>query len=791
VNAIKEPTYADARRRPESRRRPRRARAFRRASVVAVASRSSRRGAARRRRIVIRRRASERGVRRALTRTRVDDARADRGAPTRVDAAREAPRTSRASVVGDANLDMAWERAREDDGPGSATRWCESAEANARRRTTGGVGRARAMDARGTHAERDADDGRRARTTAKRAMWRYRAERANRALNVYEHAKRARVDARKMEETRDFEEKRAMFAARFAAGEWNRTPAYAYETRTRADEERDGDGATDADAKGDSDHNHHSSSGANASDATAIHVRRETTSARASPTATSNRSRTESVKLGELHAHETMRKNDTSTMPTVYSRINRGVTPEQLLQGEDKAWWREFGKQGAMVIKLSDGWDEVDDVSALCDLSWIGTKSIKLRTLGPDYQYLRQNLPDRKTGLLEPFRAMDGVDSNMEIGAFVEEFQERCRTHADQFRLMDVNARECWFLQQIHAGFPLQFPYLQGIAMEALMKNVRTVDASETLETHPWDPRLLGERKPSVLRRCLQLCEIQNVVKSRFSHGVTLDRALPQSEEEARAEEIERTGGVVTKIDQSALQRRIQRREVNKKGSQHSSAGITIEAAVLEAAETTTEKASDAKLWGVGIVSPWLYYMSVGSIFPLHFEDYAFASANVILARPDSHSAVVWYSIPRSDLYLLHKYLQETLGAEYTLDILELRRLWLDPARIEDWNLKRKRDEEKIHVYRHVQRAGDYVVTDYGSVHWGVNLGDGWKAAVNFAYMDWKNAANEVNEVYARLEKETGMSRHHRCCPKFDEFVDFWADERICRATDAPTSHSL
>ena len=732
-----------------------------------------------------RQRASERGVRRALTRTLVDDARADRGAPTRVDAAREAPKASRASGVGDANLDMAWERAREDDGPGSATRWCESGEANARRRTTGrrGEGARRGKEAAGREREGERRRGKRRRgnDAAKRAMRRYHAERPHRALNVCDNGERERMEPHEMEEKRDFEEKRARFAAKFAAGELSPEPAYRYEEPARARGIWDGKGATFEDAIVSGDHDHHSSSGANSSEETAVHLRHETTSGRTPPPVTSKPSRTgpESIKLCELRTHKSMRKNDTSTLPTVYSCMNLGVTPEQLLQGEDKAWWSEFGKQGAMVIKISDGWDILDDTSALCDLSWVGTKSIKLRTLGPDYQYIRQNLPDRKTGLLEPFRAMNDVDSNMEIGAFVEDFQERCRTHADQFRLMDVNARECWFLQQIHSGFPLQFPYLQGIAMEALMKNVRAVDASETPQTHPWDPRLLGQRKPSVLRRCLELCETQNVVNKRLSLDAALDCATPQSAEEARAEEKGRTGGVVTKVDQSAVQRRIERREDKKKGKKHSSAGTVIEAAVLEAAEMATEKASETRLWGVGIVSPWLYYMGVGSIFPLHFEDYAFASANVILARPDSHSAVVWYSIPRSDLYLLHTYLQETLGAEYTVDILEMRRLWLDPARIQDWNSKRVNGEEKIHVYRHVQRAGEYVVTDYGSVHWGVNLGDGWKAAVNFAYMDWKPAAEEVNEVYKRLEKETGMFRHHRCCPKFDEYVDFWADERI------------
>jgi hypothetical protein len=486
-------------------------------------------------------------------------------------------------------------------------------------------------------------------------------------------------------------------------------------------------------------------------------------------------------KLCDLKLQERAgRKSDTSTLPTTFAVLERGVTPEELLQGGDKAQWKMFREQGAMVLKLRDGWDFLDDTSALCDLGWIGTKKLKLRTLGPDYQYIRQSLPDPKTGMLQPFEAMDDVDLDLGVGAFVEDFQERCRTHADQFRLMGVDARESWFLQQVHSEFPLQFPYLQGIALEALMKNVKAVN-DELSETHPWDPRRLGERPPSVLRRCLQACETANnhtlrVQSARANGAQPIDAGAPVSAEEARRQEFDRTGGKVVPREVGAAQRREERRDMAKKGTRHSSAGREIEASANE----DVFKASENRLWGVGIVTPWLYYMGVGSIFPLHFEDYAFSSANVILADPEAQAWVVWYSIPREDLYLLHVYLQETLGSEYEVDILELRKLWLDPARIEEWNKSKTRiDKEQLRVYRHVQRPGDYVITDYGSVHWGVNLGHGWKAAVNYAYTDWKAAAMEVDQVYKRLEKETGMQRHYRCCPRFDEHPEIFAEESI------------
>ena len=136
------------------------------------------------------------------------------------------------------------------------------------------------------------------------------------------------------------------------------------------------------------------------------------------------------------------------------------------------------------------------------------------------------------------------------------------------------------------------------------------------------------------------------------------------------------------------------------------------------------------RMWGAGIVTPWLYFMGPNSCFSMHFEDYAFGSANVIVAEPNTQAWVVWYSVPRGSLRNLHRFLKDHLGEAYTLDVLEMRRLWVDPAKIARWNQSQP-EERRVPVYRHVQGPGEYVVTDYGSVHWGVNLGVGWKAAVN------------------------------------------------------------
>ena len=121
--------------------------------------------------------------------------------------------------------------------------------------------------------------------------------------------------------------------------------------------------------------------------------------------------------------------------------------------------------------------------------------------------------------------------------------------------------------------------------------------------------------------------------------------------------------------------------------------------------------------------------------------------------------------MPRRDIGKLHEYLRGALGAEYALDCLEQRKLWLDPASVAAW---RGPSGERIEVYRHLQGPGEYVATDYGAAHWGVNLGVGWKAAVNFAFGEWRAAAEGVHEQYRKLERATGLRRNYRSVPDFE-----------------------
>eukprot|EP00959_Pyramimonas_sp_CCMP1952_P051698 1080533-Pyramimonas_sp.AAC.1 len=55
--------------------------------------------------------------------------------------------------------------------------------------------------------------------------------------------------------------------------------------------------------------------------------------------------------------------------------------------------------------------------------------------------------------------------------------------------------------------------------------------------------------------------------------------------------------------------------------------------------------------------------MGAFSTFGMHFEDYAFGSANVIIAEPGTQAWAIWYHVPRGGLSILHEFLRDHLGA--------------------------------------------------------------------------------------------------------------------------------
>ena len=102
----------------------------------------------------------------------------------------------------------------------------------------------------------------------------------------------------------------------------------------------------------------------------------------------------------------------------------------------------------------------------------------------------------------------------------------------------------------------------------------------------------------------------------------------------------------------------------------------------------------------------------------------------------------------------LHEYLRNLLGLEYSIDCLEQRKLWLDPTDVIAW---RGSCGEKISVFRQSTRTFPSTL-QLTMVRFtgGVNIGVGWKAAVNFAYPSWRKAAESVHLIYKKLETTTG-----------------------------------
>jgi len=486
--------------------------------------------------------------------------------------------------------------------------------------------------------------------------------------------------------------------------------------------------------------------------------------------------------------------------------------PADLLRGAEPQFWGALRAQGALIVRPAGTWDAARNCSALADLAWLPGSTQRLRGLVGEYQYIRQTLP-RRNGVVELFEnqiSEEHLNGEYPFGALLKDVAEQFRFSAQPLRLLSPSERERLFLSLVRQGFPLQYPYLQGIALAAHSSRPRGEASSEGSPVngcvrmtppqgaHAWDPCGLAVLPGSIVVGLLKACEAacnpalqpdadgdgdgeRGAGRLRFQ---PLQPPRLQADAE-RAEEIAVAGATAVAADPQATLRRLRRRQAGvypdrpqrrkrAEAERTSDADAAAEEVDLdaprllphEAAAAAAHAASQQRLWGAGIVTPWLYYMGAFSSFAAHFEDYAFGSANVLVAEPGSSSHVIWYSVPRESLHTLHLFLRHLLGDQYTLDVLEQRRLWIDPAVLGGWNAQRAREGlPEVAVHRHVQGPGEYVITDYGSVHWGVNVGVGWKVAVNFAFEEWGLAAAFVDDVYTRLERETGLQRSYRCAP--------------------------
>ena len=496
------------------------------------------------------------------------------------------------------------------------------------------------------------------------------------------------------------------------------------------------------------------------------------------------------------------------TQPTLWCDVGT-CAPGPLLRGSDPAFWGALRSQGAVVVKVHGAWDVDADASAIADLSWILRSTSTLKSMKQEYQHIKQAMPRVSDGLVVTHKEEWGLKDSFPFGALLDEVKQKFQHTGQPFMDMSVSDREATFLELLRTGRPMEFPYLQGLTLAAHGSSTKP-QANGLLRAipeggaHLWETSSLPVVPGSILTNLLKSCEA--VCNRALRH----DTAATESANNSRSLHFARRSAE----DLAQRERVLRRREKDgllpvsltaagaDAGAGKAAPGGAAAAggaaaspdADLAAGLARSAAQMDDFVWGAGIVSPWLYFMGLFSVFGAHIEDCAFASArpldsqrclltflpactslpsdafgsaNAILSSPDSEAYVIWYSVPREQLGVMHEYMQQLRGDAYTLNCLEERHLWIDPRRVEEWNATRGAEgKEQLKVFRHVQGPGEYVVTDYGSVHWGVNLGVGWKSAVNFGCEEWRAAAEQVDGVYTALEAATGQRRHDRTCPR-------------------------
>ena len=195
-----------------------------------------------------------------------------------------------------------------------------------------------------------------------------------------------------------------------------------------------------------------------------------------------------------------------------WAAVGAAVTPAALVRTRGTEFFRTFGAQGAIKVRVEGVWDHDAQASRLMNLSWLTQCQLKLRTLGRDYQYVRQALPS-VTGDIAVFENVVGEESlNLDypFGALLEDIYVEFAAAAGSCRLMGPSQREAFFHQQIHMGFPSQFLYLQGVALDALGGTSARVSArqrAQPAEAHAWEPQALVDAAGSVLVTALDACE--------------------------------------------------------------------------------------------------------------------------------------------------------------------------------------------------------------------------------------------------------------------------------------------
>jgi len=206
--------------------------------------------------------------------------------------------------------------------------------------------------------------------------------------------------------------------------------------------------------------------------------------------------------------------------------------------------------------------------------------------------------------------------------------------------------------------------------------------------------------------------------------------------------------------------------------------------------------------------APTLRFFAAGALVPLScvrplaLSEVAYAYAATWrkkkrVYQTDTHSkkvldatGFVWYTVSKSDVPKLTKYLRETCalagndafgffgksgnGESHVRSLLDadscdLRSpgLWLDPGAIARWNAGKEHKRDRIVVRRHVQRVGEHFARAPGAARWGVCVGGCWLAESRFAFPeDYASLARDAEETEKKSAFDVGKKTSSSVGPR-------------------------
>ena len=144
-----------------------------------------------------------------------------------------------------------------------------------------------------------------------------------------------------------------------------------------------------------------------------------------------------------------------------------------------------------------------------------------------------------------------------------------------------------------------------------------------------------------------------------------------------------------------------------------------------------------------GINIPWLYIGMRYSTFCWHYEDLMLYSINYAhWGQPKQ-----WYAVPESDRERFEKAVKQKVSLLFKKDpniLLDIVTM-VSPAYLQ---------QQRVKVYKTLQKPGEYILTLPGSYHAGLSTGLNIGEAVNFATRTWFDYGPKCNDLYRRTREK-------------------------------------